>query len=64
MKQLHQIGQLNENLMPIRIPNQVTDNDYWFPSWDVDDDEKQKKAKANEIRAEITFKSSIRVIFL
>lgn len=59
VRRLHKLGHLDDHLLPIRVPKELIDTDYWFPYWDVDDAGKQRKAITNP--ETVLFTSNLRV---
>lgn len=49
MKLLHQIGALDDNLEPVRIPKEAENRDYWFPNWDNDTEDNSKDGTRSEV---------------
>ena len=62
VRRLHKLNLLDQHLLPIRVPMELTDTLYWFPNWDTDDAEKLRNSKASE--SDAIFTSNIRVKFL
>lgn len=49
VKLLHQIGALDDNLEPVRIPKEIENKDYWFPNWDNDTEDDIKDGTRSEV---------------
>ena len=58
VRRLHKLKYLDDHLLPIRVPKELVDTDYWFPNWDLDDAAKHKTSAAT---SEGTVTTNLRV---